>query len=722
MGADGEGNATEAPPAGPAGGSAGSPLLERDRRLSLDSESTLEPLKYPKVVFFIIGNEFCERFSYYGMRTILSLFLVNALRLSQGNATIIYHVFVMLCYFFPVIGAIIADSWLGKFDTIAYLSVVYAIGNILVSVASATNIGIPSEPMTYLGLLLIAIGTGGIKPCVSAFGGDQFTLPQQARQLASFFSIFYFSINAGSLLSTYLTPELRTVKCFGQPCYPLAFGVPALLMLLALVIFVVGKPGYKIVKPSGNVLVDVAGCMWSGLANKLKSGESKDHWLDHADDRFGEKLRADIKAMLRVLLLFVPLPIFWALYDQQGSRWTFQANNMNGRIGSWVIKPDQMQVVNPLLILLFLPLFEGVVYPALNKARLLTRPLQKMATGGVIAAIAFIMSGLLELQLQTNYPVALSEGLGQVRVFNSLACNVTLADPTGSDLPGGEESVVAPFGVWTRTDLAVSGGRQLTLDVTGTCLDAGAKLVLDLVEETSVSYNLYTADPSSKSLLSLAAIDNLQKDSNPRVRFLYHFTDAVEHVVNVTNINTLKSTTTTLQGTGNLALADLDPDEYSIALDGKEAVSNQLLDVGGIYTVQLNNADLKVQTLVKPNVVHLMWLLPQYIVITVAEVMFSVTGLEFAFTQAPVSMKSVLTSAWLLTVAFGNLIVVLITEIRFFSSQAYEFFLFAALMLVVMVVFMWMAIKYTYVEDVRDSEDDEQNQMTILDNDKREKS
>lgn len=88
--------------------------------------------------------------------------------------------------------------------------------------------------MTYIGLLLISIGTGGIKPCVSAFGGDQFTLPQQARQLASFFSIFYFSINAGSLLSTYLTPELRTQKCFGQPCYPLAFGVPAILMLLSL--------------------------------------------------------------------------------------------------------------------------------------------------------------------------------------------------------------------------------------------------------------------------------------------------------------------------------------------------------------------------------------------------------------------------------------------------------------------------------------------------------
>lgn len=93
----------------------------------------------------------------------------------------------------------------------------------------------PRRELTYLGLMLIAIGTGGIKPCVSSFGGEQFTLPQQARQLAAFFSVFYFSINAGSLISTYLTPELRTIQCLGMDtCYPLSFGVPAILMIVAI--------------------------------------------------------------------------------------------------------------------------------------------------------------------------------------------------------------------------------------------------------------------------------------------------------------------------------------------------------------------------------------------------------------------------------------------------------------------------------------------------------
>jgi dipeptide/tripeptide permease len=88
---------------------------------------------------------------------------------------------------------------------------------------------------SLLGLFIIALGTGGIKPCVSAFGGEQFVRPQQDKQLEQFFSVFYFAINAGSLISTFVTPILREdVHCFGSnSCFPLAFGVPALLMIVA---------------------------------------------------------------------------------------------------------------------------------------------------------------------------------------------------------------------------------------------------------------------------------------------------------------------------------------------------------------------------------------------------------------------------------------------------------------------------------------------------------
>lgn len=117
--------------------------------------------------------------------------------------------------------------------------------------------------MTLLGLGLIAVGSGGIKPCVAAFGGDQFKIPEQAKQLALFFSLFYFSINLGSLISTTVTPILREdVKCFDDDdCFSLAFGVPGALMIISIFIFLIGKFLYVMKPPTGNMFVKVYQCI-----------------------------------------------------------------------------------------------------------------------------------------------------------------------------------------------------------------------------------------------------------------------------------------------------------------------------------------------------------------------------------------------------------------------------------------------------------------------------
>ncbi|KFV83955.1 Solute carrier family 15 member 1, partial [Struthio camelus australis] len=202
---------------------------------------------YPISIFFIVINEFCERFSYYGMRAVLVLYFKYFLRWDDNVSTAIYHTFVALCYLTPILGALIADSWLGKFKTIISLSVVYTIGQAIISISSINDLtdynrdGTPDHipvhvALSIVGLILIALGTGGIKPCVAAFGGDQFE-DHQEKQRTRFFSIFYLSINAGSLISTILTPILRGEECgihSKQRCYPLAFGVPAALMAVAL--------------------------------------------------------------------------------------------------------------------------------------------------------------------------------------------------------------------------------------------------------------------------------------------------------------------------------------------------------------------------------------------------------------------------------------------------------------------------------------------------------
>ncbi|XP_018571394.1 peptide transporter family 1 isoform X2 [Anoplophora glabripennis] len=639
-----------------------------------DEENNEEKLPYPKSVFFIVSNEFCERFSYYGMRTILVLYLTNILLYSEADAKIVYHAFTVLVYFFPILGAILSDSFLGKFNTIFYVSMVYATGSILLALASAEPIGLPQAGFSIFGLVLIAFGTGGIKPCVSAFGGDQFVLPQQELQLSRFFSLFYFAINAGSLISTFLTPILRNnVHCFDQEsCFPLAFAVPGALMIISIVIFGLGKPLYKIKKPEGNLIVQVTKCISHAISQKCKSSEKKEHWLDHAEPRFGAKMVNDIKATLKVLIIYIPLPIFWALYDQQGSGWTFQAVRMDGNIGFYTILPDQMQVINPLLILAFIPLFSYVVYPVFAKCNFLKTPLQRMACGGFLAAVAFCVSALISIALEATYPVVPSSGNIQVRVYNPSSGNLTFES---SEL--GISGSLPQYGYYVNRDISFSGNNSVQFtfneEETSFLLEDGKAFGFYL-SDTGVSYY---ADDVEKS-----------EDGYPKIRTLSYSSTA--------NITYSSGDESLSVENGDDSLKSLSsPGSYSI--EGFEGTTT--FKLGGTYTVMINHAtaNFETVTVTEPNSVHMLWLLPQYIIITAAEIMFSITGLEFSYSQAPVSMKSLMTACFLLTTAFGNLIIVIIESAKIFDKQSNDFFLYTGLMVVDILLFTFLAMRYTYV-------------------------
>jgi len=368
-----------------------------------DDESGKKSPRYPWHVAFILGNEVCERYSFYGMKSILSIYFEEMLLYSQNDATLIVHTFMFLCYFMPLFGAGLADQFLGKFKTIIYLSCVYVVGHIIKTVGTMTSYpSIPHNELSLLGLFIIAVGTGGIKPCVAAFAGDQFKLPEQEKELQRFFSIFYMSINIGSLISMLIGPELRSVSCMGEKdCYPLAFGVPALLMFIATVIIIIGKPFYSI-KPTDGIVSKSCGIIWKGLTNCCQKNEGKthEHCLDAAKETYEEELVDEIKFLTGVngiLLLFTPIILFWSLFDQTGTTWTYQAKLMYG------LKADQVQFFNPALILTLIPIFEFIIYPTLAKFNLLVRPLQRMTVGMFLAALAFLISGILELVIQ-SYP------------------------------------------------------------------------------------------------------------------------------------------------------------------------------------------------------------------------------------------------------------------------------------------------------------------------------
>ncbi|XP_063979049.1 peptide transporter family 1-like isoform X2 [Diachasmimorpha longicaudata] len=664
----------------------------------VNEEKKKKKLKYPKSVFFIVSNEFCERFSYYGMRTILALYLKNKLDYSDNTATVIYHIFTMFVYFFPLFGAMLADSVLGKFRTIFYLSIVYALGQLLLSASAVPTFGLPIRECSIIGLLLIALGTGGIKPCVAAFGGDQFILPEQEKYLITFFSVFYFAINSGSLISTFLTPELRNnVKCFGdQECFSVAFLVPAVLMIVSVVIFLSGKSLYRLKEPEGNVVLEVVKCMSRAIYKKAKTKKvvEREHWLDYADDKYDSTLISDIKSALQIMTLFIPLPFFWALFDQQGSRWTFQATRMDGQIGNFLLKPDQMQVVNPLFIVIFIPIFETCVYPLMAKMRSIDTPLKKLTTGGILAAVAFILSAIVELKLETTYPVLPTDGTAQLRILNPRDCTLPI-------LINNQTMIVKPFGIWEDIGIRLKGHESITYSADfSQCNELqNASLrngIITVVEGQAISYVL---EPVGS--YAYKDYNNKSTNGNPAIRLLTYNTlkpNAVTRV-KLSKVDYDFTTTTTRNLAQITPLADFSPGEYDVKVNDVNVGSIEI-KLGGVYTLQIyvtaNATKMGLTTITPPNSVHILWLIPQYIVITMGEVMFSVTGLEFAFTQAPVTMKSLLQAAWLMTVAFGNLIVVIIAEAKIFDRQALEFFLFAALMLVDISIFAVMAKFYKY--------------------------
>lgn len=210
------------------------------------------------------------------------------------------------------------------------------------------------------------------------------------------------------------------------------------------------------VPPSGNIIVKVLKCVWH--AGKVKSKERltkpRYHLLDYAEPKYGKQMVYDIKCLLKILILYVPFPLFWALFDQQSSRWTFQATQMNGTVaGDLTIKPDQMQVVNPVIVVFCIPLFNFVIYPMLEKVRINT-PLRKMALGMLLCGAAFAMSGILELELEKTYPVLPREHESQVRIFNGQSCDFHIE----TTLPGHPHIHLRRDAMWADLHVPVPDG------------------------------------------------------------------------------------------------------------------------------------------------------------------------------------------------------------------------------------------------------------------------
>ncbi|RVE57946.1 hypothetical protein OJAV_G00204410 [Oryzias javanicus] len=662
-------------------------------------------LGYPISIFFIVVNEFCERFSYYGMRAVLVLYFKYFLQWDDDLATSIYHTFVALCYLTPILGAIVADSWLGKFKTIIYLSIVYAIGQVSLAVSAIHDItdsdrdGTPNN-MTFhvvlsmVGLFLIALGTGGIKPCVSAFGGDQFA-DHQERQRRTFFSVFYLCINGGSLLSTIITPILRGQTCgihTQQKCYALAFGVPAALMVVSLVVFIMGSGMYYKAKPEGNIMMSVCKCIGFAIKNRYrhrsKAYPKRGHWMDWAEEKYDRLLIAQIKMVLKVLFLYIPLPMFWTLFDQKGSRWTLQATTMDGNFGQLVIQPDQMQTFNPILILTLVPIMESVIYPLIKKCGFNFTPLKRMTVGMFLAALAFVCAGVVQLQIDKTLPVFPSTSQSQLKFLNmgNKDLAVQLPDNVMENLPPAQANL--EYFTFKEQEVSVSiGTPPLTRTIS---LTKGLRQTLLIPSDINEEWVLIE-DLTSKP-----------EEGNNAIRFVNGLAGDLNVSTSAVDFGIIEPFMSS-----NYSLLRNGQHTFSLMSGSQSCEYTRKFGFGSSYTFFIpstftfgpncQESFTEVEE-IKPNTVHMALQIPQYFLITAGEVMFSVTGLEFSYSQAPSNMKAVLQAGWLLTVAIGNFIVLIVAEIAKLPKKWAEFFLFASLLVAVCVIFSIMAYFYTYID------------------------
>jgi len=402
-----------------------------------------ERLRYPPQVKYIVGNEACERFSFYGMRSILVLYMTQDLLMGVPDATAWFHAFVGANYVTPLVGGWIADRYWGRYRTILWISTAYLAGHATLALWT-TREGL------LAGCALIALGAGGIKPCASAFVGDQFG-PGQETLMQRVYGWFYWSINLGSASSYLLIPWL--LKTRGPA---VAFAVPGLLMAIALAAFWAGTTTYVRSPPSGPDPHGFPRVVRRAL-ERFGLGKPGDHWLDAARDRHPEEAVEGAKAVFRLVGVYAAVSFFWALFDQKSSTWVMQGKVMDRMILGAEPSPAAFQIFNPVLIMVLIPLLSLVVFPAMERRGFSLTPLRKMTAGMFLTACSFVAAAVLQTVLDAGQSPSILWQLPQyvLLTVGEILVSVTGLEFSYTQAPRSMRSTVMSF--WFLTVAAGNG-------------------------------------------------------------------------------------------------------------------------------------------------------------------------------------------------------------------------------------------------------------------------
>lgn len=434
--------------------------------------------KFPRQTRFIIGNEACERFSFYGMKGILVTYMTTQLLIVKDDATEILHYFLAAIYILPLLGGWLADRFLGRYHTILYLSLFYCLGHGILAFSDMTQDVEMRKIILFTGLGFIAFGAGGIKPCVSSFMGDQFK-PEQHALISKAYAAFYWSINLGSFAAFLIIPAVQENFGWGW-----AFGIPGLAMGLATLVFWLGRKSYIHVPPQGkqkrDSLLGVYFCCFEEWIKRLldrgqKRGKIKGGtFWQPGYNRYSIKSVENTKAIVRILKIFVLTIPFWALFEQTGSSWVLQGREMEEirffgsetvtlfgyDISQWGISAVQLQAANPVFVMLLIPFLTMVVYP---RVKWLNSPLRRMGLGMAILSVSFFIIGGYQWYLGTGGMMNIA---WQILPYFILTLAEVMFSITGLEFaytqaPKELKSVVTSF--W---NLTIAGGNLLVAAIT----------------------------------------------------------------------------------------------------------------------------------------------------------------------------------------------------------------------------------------------------------------
>jgi len=642
----------------------------------VSSDALKAPTGHPTGFWFFFWGEFAERCSYYGMRAILALYMVDRLGVDKADAGTYMSLFIAACYFFPLVGGFLADNYFGKYWTIVGFSVPYVVAQFLV--------GIENKYIIFGALAMLAMGSGVIKPNISTLMG--LTYDQQRPGLdqlrTSAFSWFYMAINIGAYLSQTAMPWLR--NHYG---YQVAFLFPAGLMALALLIFALGKRFYaqeKIVRRIVGEERDLPG------DTKTVTGLPVSYRAVTPEQAAAEwKLK--LQTLGRIGSVFLMVMFFWAIFDQSASTWIFFADTymdttligertdgtamfLSGSSAestfgfpTFRMSPDAIQSFNALFIVFMVPVSVWF-FKMLARAGFKIQATHKMTVGFVLTGSTMVIMGIaagLAGQKQDAIKLATKEG-----------------------------EVILPMPSKKLEDISAgTGSATFTTDVKfGDAVELNAGDWAYDKDKKKVNLSNGTFKLADGKVLTVA---------NGRIDFAKSNVLGNGGVAAPGTLELKLKPGTYANGSGTLVVKELNRAE----------AKPEPLPPPESAEAEPPKATLEVVDWVKPNErVTMWWKVFAFLIVTLAEILISVTGLELAFVAAPQSMKSFVTGCWLAVVFLANLLInAPITRLYAKMTPQDYFFMLAGAMVVVVLVFIPIGMNFNKAMARKKAEEDAAN-------------